>query len=356
MTEQRGPTRELLQHSEVVSPQTHQLDTHKGVGQRDTALIKPIEDGDQYFVKCYSTTSEAYKGYPGRAILFDISMEHWEGDEPPGAGQYEYNALQQIKSKLGGATESTALNVVIPEPVEYVPEHSALILGYIEERSNLRNKLFPYSHPAICRRFNNTSNSMVDIAAELAVNIRAIHESTQKESTLNVTSYLSSHKELFANSTLPQTHPGILDKLTSVTYPTLPVCYSHGDFIPRNILQTSNGELSFIDWNLMTAAHPFIDVHRFNLDLWRWSFFPLANSTELDRIRNTFGETYLSLSNLSYYSYIFTKVTALLRFYHLYIDTHTGVSTMIYRRMIGKISKEIDRCLRILNANGSSRL
>jgi hypothetical protein len=353
MDQQGSSFRDLLQHAETVSPRTHEIDIHNGVGKRDTALIEPLEKGNRYFVKYYSPTSEAYNEYPGRSILFDINTESWDGDEPPGAGQYEYVALRQVTSELDKTKDSIPSNLVIPEPMEYVQEHNALILSYIDERENLRTELFPYARPALSRQFWNGSMEITNLATELAVNIRAIHERTETGDIFDMSSYLSAHELLLANSTLQRSHPEILDQLAAITSPTLPVCYSHGDFIPRNILRTTEGKLSFIDWNLFTVAHPFLDVHRFDLDLWRWSFFPLSNTNELNRIRNTFVETYLAQCETSYYGYIFTKITALLRFYYLFIYIHSGIKPMIYQRMRGDISKEIDRCLEILLANGS---
>ena len=348
------PSQDLLQHTETLSSQTHQVNAHTGIGNRDTAVIEPIDNGNRYFVKFYSSAAPAYNKYPGRQILFDINTEKWNGREPPGGGEYEYHALQRIKSTLTITSETTLLDIVVPSPIEYVYEMNALILEYINEDVNMRDRLFPYTWPAIRRRFNNTSTEITTIISEISEGIQQLHQRTKNENTFDISSYLSAHESLISDSQFMQTNPGIINQLKSLPFPDLPECCLHGDFLSRNILTTKSNKYGFIDWNLSVSAHPFIDVHRFNLDLWRWSFFPLSNGDELNRVRNTFVETYLSISNISYYGYIFTKITALLRFYYLYVDIQSGVTTPIYDRMVDPISKEICRCMNILRAHESS--
>jgi len=348
------PSQNLLQHTEMFSSQTHQVNAHTGIGNRDTAVIEPINDGDRYFVKFYSSAAPAYNKYPGRQILFDINTEKWSGREPPGGGEYEYHALQRIKSTPTSTPGTTSPDIIVPSPIEYVDEMNALILGYIDEDVNMRDKLFPYTWPAIRRRFSNTSTEVTAIMSEISEVIRQFHQRTENGNTFDMSSYLSAHESLISDSTFVRINPDIINQLKSLSPPDLPECCLHGDFLSRNILTTESGKYGFVDWNLSILAHPFIDIHRFSLDLWRWSFFPLSNGDELDRVRKTFVETYLSISNISYYGYIFTKITALLRFYYLYVDIQSGVTTPIYRRMVDPISKEISRCINILRAHESS--
>lgn len=317
------------------------------VGNGDVAIV--TTGNEKFFVKRYAGTLD---WYDNRDLLFDLDVNQWDGDEKKGGGAYEFWALKTAFD----ASRHDDGSFHIPEPIEYIDSHNLIVMEYIDGLSNLRNNLHPYSARKIYDHLTRDKSYWLNLVEDLARLIHVHHRKTRSDDeSVDVSEYVEIHQAYVARKEMPAALAEGLSILSDCRSPRLVGVQTHGDYTPRNVLRDRRGRYVLVDWTLSIKSHPLIDVHRFALDLWRWSHRPFTSSKFYRKLMKSFVNTYLDVSRFTRYEFLFTKVTALVRFYYWYITNKTGLVEMVNARLFEKeILAELEATVRDLTDHDSS--
>lgn len=344
--------REALASADTVDVETATVEIPDSVGRGSVAVVR--QDDQTIFFKQYDGSGD---WYDSRQLHFNINADRWTGSELEGGAEYEYDALRRA-SEVAAATGKC---VYIPSPIEFIPEHHAFLMEYVPGK-NTRQFLRPFSTRYLRLRYTRETDFWTELVADLARVANAFHRASthERDDTLDMCAYLARHQAIADERAIPDRLSDSLTRLSKYPTPSFPKVRVHGDFAPRNILCKSPGTYTLIDWNLSIIAHPFVDVHTITLILWRWSLFAPERFYFVTDLIDTFVETYLDLSDCSYYDYLFTKITALVRFYQWSIvnkdDTiATLVNTyMLERRILDEVERVLDEIRALEDSDATS--
>lgn len=277
-----------------------------------------------YFLKTYDESlTEAHAFDRRKEILKAIDQERpttWQWGTP----EHEYRTMKQLYDQL---PDSSGTNVVVPQPIELIGSDTILMERLPRSSPMLLNWDLLRGMHLLGRRDRIAQTKAV------ARSLARFHEQTLTDEPLDVETYVQAHRSLAAESSLPAEVRRFLDAGDFSSHASLPSVRIHGDFTPRNILCLDKDQVCFIDFPLSVVSHPMIDTHEFLCHLLRWETYPGTASGHIRKLRRTFRDTYGLASSFEFSAqdYRFTRLTALVRYFWMFVDRTTGKKGAINR-------------------------